>query len=426
MKSKNFSHGLWADTAPHAPKLSPIEGEQKANVAVVGGGYTGLSAALHLSEAGEDTILLEAREIGFGGAGRNVGFVNAGLWLMPDEVVRRMGQKYGESLIEVLGASPDLVFELIEKHGIDCAAVRKGTLHCAHSPSGFKELQQRESQWKRRGAPVTLLSREEAAPRIGSDSFFGALFDQRAGIIQPLAYAYGLADAAKRAGARLYVDSPVTDLKRESGHWRLTTPTGSVLAKYVILATLGYPDFAFKDRQKEIIPFNYFQFATSPLPDDIRKTVLPGGEGALDTNMILSSFRLDQAGRLLVGSVGQVEKMGYSVHKSWAQRTIKKIFPQVGPISLEYAWNGQIAMTVDHIPRFHILDKNLVSVCAYNGRGIGPGTVFGKLLAGLAQGTSPGSIPLPVSDPKNILTRNLRGLFYETGARIYHFLQRRL
>ena len=222
------------------------------------------------------------------------------------------------------------------------------------------------------------------------------------------------------------MESPVTALKRESDHWHLTTPTGQVLAKSVILATLGYPDFAFKNREKELIPFNYFQFATSPLPEDIRKTILPGGEGALDTNMILTSLRLDQSGRLLAGSVGQVENMGYSLHKSWAQRTIRKLFPQVGPISLDYAWNGRIAMTVNHIPRFHMLDENLVSVSSYNGRGIGPGTVFGKLLAELVQGASPDTIPLPVSKPEDILTRNLRGLFYETGARMYHFIQRRL
>jgi glycine/D-amino acid oxidase-like deaminating enzyme len=406
--------------------LNALGGEHGAEVAIIGGGYTGLSAALHLAETGTDVTLLEAREIGFGGAGRNVGFVNAGLWLMPDEVVRIVGQPHGERLLEVLGASPDLVFDLIEKHGIACEAARKGTLHCAHSSGGFKELQQREAQWKRRGAPVTLLSREEAAPRIGSDRFFGALFDQRAGLIQPLAYAYGLAEAAKRAGARLHIDSPVTDLKRESRGWRLTTPGGVVLAKAVILATLGYPDFAFRQREKELIPFNYFQFATAPLTEDVRKTILPGGEGALDTNMILSSFRLDQAGRLLIGSVGQVENLGYTLHHGWAQRTLRKIFPQVGPIALEYAWNGRIAMTTDHIPRFHLLDENLVSVSSYNGRGIGPGTVFGKLLAGLVQGASPETIPLPVSEPKSILTRSLRGLYYETGARIYHCMQRRL
>jgi glycine/D-amino acid oxidase-like deaminating enzyme len=426
VKGREMSHGLWAHTAPPAPNLSAIEGEHRADVAVIGGGYTGLSAALHLAEAGTDVTLLEAREIGYGGAGRNVGFVNAGLWLMPDEVVRIVGQPHGERLLEVLGASPDLVFDLIEKHAIACEAVRKGTLHCAHSPGGFKELQQREAQWKRRGAPVTLLSREAAAARIGSDRFYGALFDRRAGIIQPLAYAYGLAEAAKGAGARLHIDSPVTDLKRESNVWRLTTPKGKVQAKAVILATLGYPDFAFKQHEKDLIPFNYFQFATAPLSEAVRKTILPGGEGALDTNMILSSFRLDQAGRLLIGSVGQVENMGYTLHHSWAQRTIRKIFPQVGAIALDYAWNGRIAMTTDHIPRFHLPGENLFSVSCYNGRGIGPGTVFGKLLAELVQGASPDTIPLPVSEPKSILTRSLRGLYYETGARIYHFMQRRL
>jgi glycine/D-amino acid oxidase-like deaminating enzyme len=426
MHLKSSSHGLWADTAPPAPKLSGLEGEQKAEVAIIGGGYTGLSAALHLAQSGRDAIVLEAREIGFGGAGRNVGLVNAGLWLMPDDVVRIMGQTYGERLIEVLGASPDMVFGLIEKHGIQCEAKRKGTLHCAHSPGGFSALQQRQAQWKRRGAPVTLLSREEAAPKIGSESFHGALLDQRAGTIQPLAYAYGLAQVAKSTGARLYKDSPVTAFKRESDHWRLTTPTGSVSAKAVILATHGYPEAAFKHREKELIPFNFFQFATSPLPENIRKTILPGGEGAWDTNLILSSFRLDQSGRLIVGSVGQVENMGYSLHKSWVRRTIKKIFPQVGPVSLEYAWDGRIAMTVDHIPRFHMLDEDLVSVSSYNGRGIGPGTVFGKLLAELVLGASPDTIPLPVSEPEGILTRYLRGLFYESGARLYHFIQRRL
>ena len=426
MHLKSYSHGLWAHTAKQVPGLSSIERELKTETAIIGGGYTGLSAALHLAETGTDTVLLEAREIGFGGAGRNVGFVNAGLWLMPDEVVRIIGQQPGERLLEVLGASPDLVFELIEKHGIECEALRNGTLHCAHSAGGFKELQQREAQWKHRGAPVTLLSREEAAPRIGSESFYGALFDARAGIIQPLAYAYGLARAAGLAGAQIFIDSPVIDLKRDSGCWRLTTPAGSLVANSVILATLGYPDYAFKHREKELIPFNYFQFATSPLPEDIRRTILPGGEGALDTNTILSSFRLDQSGRLLVGSVGQVENNGYSLHKSWVRRTIRRIFPQVESFSLDYAWNGKIAMTVDHIPRFHMLDENLVSVSSYNGRGIGPGTVFGKLLARLVQGASLDTIPLPVCEPKDILTRKLRGFIYETGARMYHFIQRRL
>ena len=426
MEDKTLSHGLWTVTASPPPSLMPLEGEVKTDVAIIGGGYTGLSAALHLAEAGTDALVLEAKEIGFGGAGRNVGLVNAGLWLMPDDVVKIVGPDYGERLVKVLGASADLVYGLIEEHGIECEAIRNGTLHCAHSRGGFRALQQREAQWKRRDAPVILLSREEAIPKIGSKAFYGALLDKRAGTIQPLAYAYGLAKSAQSAGARLYTDSPVTTLKRESKRWRLTTPSGHVLAKAVILAVHGYTNYAFKDKQNELIPFNFFQFATPPLPEKVRKTILPGGHGAWDTNLILSSFRLDLAGRLIVGSVGQVENGGHTLHQNWVQRTIKKVFPQVGPISMEHAWNGRIAMTTDHIPRFHILGPDLVSVTSYNGRGIGPGSVFGKLLAQYLNGGSEKDIPLPVTKPQRIFMRGIRGLFYEAGARIYHFIQRRL
>jgi glycine/D-amino acid oxidase-like deaminating enzyme len=426
LQEKTLSHGLWAATAPPPPALRKLEGEIKADVAVIGGGFTGLSAALHLAEAGAAAVLLEAKAIGFGGAGRNVGLVNAGLWLMPEEVEKKVGPEYGPRLVEVLGHSPDLVFELIEKHEIPCEAIRKGTLHCAHSPGGFRALQQREAQWKARGAPVRLLSREEAAPEIGSDSFYGALLDARAGTVQPLAYAYGLANAAQRAGASLFVESPVIGYSRENNAWRLSTPDGTVVARSVILAIQGYPDFAFRNHRKAIIPFNFFQFATPPLPEDVRRTILPGGQGAWDTNLILSSYRLDQAGRLIVGSVGQVENMGYGLHEKWALRTIDKVFPQIGKTRLEFAWNGCIAMTVDHIPRFHRLADNLITVTSYNGRGIGPGTVFGKLLAGYTLNRSTRDIPLPVKRHKRVFLRGLRGLFYETGARAYHLVQRRL
>lgn len=161
MENKNLEQGLWAATATSPPVLSPLSGEKQTDVAIVGGGYTGLSAALHLANSGTDCIVLEGKKIGYGGAGRNVGLVNAGLWLMPSDVIKTLGPPYAENLITILGQSPDLVYNLIERYNIDCEAKRNGTLHCAHSASGFKALEQREAQWKARGAPVTLLSREE-------------------------------------------------------------------------------------------------------------------------------------------------------------------------------------------------------------------------------------------------------------------------
>ena len=426
MDNRQTSHGLWAVTAPPPPELKVLEGEQTADVAVIGGGYTGLSAALHLAQAGTDVLLLEARDIGYGGAGRNVGLVNAGLWLMPEELLKLAGPEYGEKLLAVLGDSPDLVFQLIEEHKIECEALRNGTLHCADSKSGYKALQQREAQWQKRGAPVRLLERDEATAKTGSHSFLGALLDERAGIIQPLSYTYGLADAALKAGAQIYNHSPVIGHAKECNGYKLTTPSGTLTAKSVIVAVHAYPEYAFKSYKKTMIWMNFFQFATPPLSKDILKTVLPGRQGAWDTNLILSSYRLDAAGRLIVGSVGTVQGFAYNLHENWVKRIIAKTFPQVGVVPLEYGWYGTFAMNSNHIPRFHVLDENMVMVTSYNGRGIGPGTLFGKLLAEYIRGGSAEKIPLPILKAETIKSRLFWELFYETGARLYHFIQRRI
>ena len=427
MLEKDLDHGLWAATAPAPPVLGKFEGDRKTDVAIIGGGYTGVSAALYLAESGTDALLLEGRFVGYGGSGRNVGLVNAGLWLMPEDVIKIVGPEHGESLIALLGKSPDLVYSLIEKYDIPCEAKRVGTLHCGHSPGGLKALEQREAQWQKRGEPVRLLSREETVAKTGSTKFYGALLDERAGTVQPLSYVRGLAKAAINAGAKLYDNSPVTGIKKENGSWKLTTPGGTVTAKAVVLAVQGYPEHLFAYKTSSLIPFNYFQFATPPLPASIREKVLPESHGAWDTALILSSYRFDDANRFIVGSVGQVINGGYGTHRSWALRSIKKIFPRIPTTDLEYAWGGRIAMTTDHIPRFHMFDDDFVTVTSYNGRGIGPGTVFGRLMAQLATGEiSRKDVPMPLKKEKPIFMRNLRGLFYETGARLYHTAQRRI
>jgi len=244
MKDRNMKQGLWAATAPSKPRLTSLQGDQRTDIAIIGGGYTGLSAALHLAKMGKESVVLEAEDIGYGGAGRNVGLVNAGLWLMPEELLRLAGPEYGEKLIDVLGDSPD--------------------------------LQQREAQWLKRGAPVRLLERDEAASKTGSTSFYGALLDKRAGTIQPLAYAYGLANAALKAGAQLYNQSPVVGFEKTRDGWKLDTPTGTLTAKSVIIAVHAYPSHAFKSNKKSMVQMSFFQFATPPLSKDVLETVLPG------------------------------------------------------------------------------------------------------------------------------------------------------
>src|ERR1700722_15199369 len=235
MQNDALSHGLWEMTAPPAPATSPLTGEVRADVAIIGCGYTGLSTALHCAEAGAKVVALEAIEIGFGGAGRNVGLVNAGMWLAPDDVATRLGADYGERLLELLGGGPSEVEALVNKHGLDCEFVRNGTLHCAIGPSGLAKIEERCAQWSARVAPVKLLSREETARRIGVDIYAGSLLDMRAGTIQPLAYARGLASAALAAGAALHTQSPVRSAERGGAGWRLQTDSGSVTAEWVVV-----------------------------------------------------------------------------------------------------------------------------------------------------------------------------------------------
>ena len=299
---------------------------------------------------------LEAVEIGFGGAGRNVGLVNAGMWLAPDDVAMRLGPDYGERLLELLGGGPSEVEALVTKHGIDCEFVRNGTLHCATGPSGLAKIEDRYAQWGRRGAEVKLLSREETARRIGVNIYAGSLLDLRAGTIQPLAYARGLARAALAAGAGVHTRSPVRSAEQTGKVWRLKTDGGTVIADWIVVATDAYAEGApWPQGKREQIRVPYFNFATRPLSAELRASILPGREGCWDTRMIMNSFRYDQAGRLLFGSIGALRLAGLEVHRAWAKRALKKTFPQIGEVEFEAQWYGMMGMTGNALPRFHRL-----------------------------------------------------------------------
>ncbi|MFY9971111.1 MAG: FAD-binding oxidoreductase [Roseiarcus sp.] len=423
MQNDPLSHGLWETTAPPAPPTSPLNGRIRADVAVVGCGYTGLSAALRLAESGAKVVALEAVEIGFGGAGRNVGLVNAGMWVMPREFPKALGADYGERALTLLGDAPGLVWETIAKHAIDCDPVRNGTLQCAVGASGLAEIEERARQWGERGAPVRVLTAAEAAKRIGSVAYAGALLDQRAGTIQPLAYARGLARAAIAAGVEICTRSAVRAAERTGGAWLLTTGGGAVEADWVAVATDAYGGAPWPRGRREQVHLPYFNFATPPLSADLQASILPGREGCWDTKTILSSFRFDRAGRLVFGSVGALRGTGLLIHRAWAKRALRKIFPNIGRIEFEQQWFGMIGMTDNALPRFHRLADRVVTVCGYNGRGIGPGTAFGRVLADHMLGLVPEKeLPLPVTEPDAPLLPTLKEAYYEAGAQVAHGL----
>ncbi|MBL0917565.1 MAG: FAD-binding oxidoreductase [Hydrogenophaga sp.] len=423
------SHGLWAASAPPAPEAPPLQGHHVVDVAIVGAGFTGLSAALHLAEGGASALVLEAMDIGFGGSGRNVGLINAGMWVMPSSLPAVLGPVHGERLLERLGHGPSVVFDLIARHGIACEAERNGTLHCAVGRAGWREIGARAREWQALGAPVELLDAATAARLTGTSAFTGALLDRRAGTLQPLAYARGLARAAQAAGAALHARSPVTGLRDEGTHWRLTTAQGATVdARWVLVATNAYsaPDGLWPGLDSEIVHLPYFNLATRPLGERERATILPQRQGAWDTHPVLSSFRLDAAGRLIFGSVGALHGAGHAIHRDWGRRALARLFPALRGIDFEHAWYGHIGMTRNALPRLHRLARNTWSFSGYNGRGIAPGTVFGRELARLVLGQQgEADMALPVTPVQAVPLRRVREAGYEIGARAMHLTHAR-
>ena len=403
---------LWDSTAVEQDYESQMDGDQTAEVAIIGGGFTGLSTALHAAARGVDCLVLEANHIGYGGSGRNAGLVNAGVWLAPQDVRAELGDAAGSKLVELLSGGPGYVFELIEKHQIRCEARRNGTIHAAHSPAGLKDLVRRHDEWKRLRQPVELLSREETAAKIGTGRFHGGLLDRRAGTINPMGYVRGLARAARGAGARIATGVRVQSLHRAGDRWKLQTPRGAVTARQVIIATETYSDQLWPGLSDSLTKIAYFQVATEPLGERVAH-ILPERHGVWDTAPIMLSLRRDGFDRLIFGSMGSVLGGTTGTSKRWAAARARRLFPELGDVRFEAAWHGQLGMTPDHLPRIHRLAEGLYTPIGYNGRGISPGTMFGKAMAELVSGGREDSLPIPVTDLRPAPNRALKSNFYK-------------
>jgi len=417
---------LWAATCAETVAATPLSDGEHADLAILGGGFTGCAAALAAAGLGASVRLLEAGRIGAGGSGRNVGLVNAGLWLPPEAIDAALGPAAGQRLSAALAAGPDAVFDLIAAHAIACAPLRAGTLHLAHAPAGLADLRARHRQNNRLGAPTRLLDAAETAARTGAAGFHGALHDPRAGTIQPLAYVRGLARAAAQAGARIAEATPAQRVARDGAGWRIETASGTLRAGALLVATNAYHRAARGLPAPAHVPVHYVQIATAPLPPAERARILPGGEGCWDTALVMSSFRLDAAGRLIVGGIGDGDGPARAAHLGWARRKIAALFPGLRPPAIEHAWTGRIAMTGDHLPRVLRLGPACLAVFGYSGRGIAPGTVFGTAAARALLAGDETALPLaPVATHTEPLAP-LRAAWIEAGAAATHALAARL
>ncbi len=399
---------LWTRTAPPAPDCPALLGEHRADVCVVGAGFTGLSAALHLAEAGARVVVLEAVEPGYGASGRNGGQVIPGLKLDPDALEARLGPERGRRLVELVGGAADFVFALVRRLGIACDARQAGWIRAADSEAGLRATGRTVEEWSRRGAPVEALDRQRVAELTGTAAYRGGLLDRRAGVVQPLSYARGLAAAVQRAGAAVHGGSPVTALRPEAAGWVLGTPRGKVRAAQVVLAPNAYADLAGRGRPlwpglaETVIPVHSYIAATAPLPEALRREILPGGHAVSETRRVLRYYRLDPAGRLVMGGRGAFRDSSDPADYRPIMAAARELYPRLGPLAWEDCWGGKVALTLDHLPHLHEPAPGLHAALGYNGRGVALATVMGKVLADRVQGMAPAACPFPVAPLRRV------------------------
>jgi glycine/D-amino acid oxidase-like deaminating enzyme len=397
LSSDSFGASLWSATCEEkrveAPKLA---GDVTADVAVIGGGFTGLSAALCLAETGARVALLEAHEIGWGGSGRNGGQVIPGLKLDPSEMRAKWGEERGASIARAVGAAADAVFARIERHAIRCAPVRAGWIQAAHAAPALERTLRRCREWQQQGEPVEILDGAAIADRLGTQEYVGGWHDRRAGTVQPLDYARGLARAAVAAGATLHGASPVRELRRDGAGWRVATPAGVVRAPAVIVATDAYTDALVPGLARTLLTVQSILIATAPLPPDLARRILPGGECVSETRRLAFYFRRSPDGRLVFGGRGNAGEAERESLFSALHGTLRRLYPAAAALPIDYRWSGQVALTLDGLPRVHEPQAGLFIGLGYNGRGVAMGTTMGEWLA--ARVHAGVEAPLPRTD----------------------------
>jgi glycine/D-amino acid oxidase-like deaminating enzyme len=385
------------------PAVTPaLDADTYVSVAIIGGGLAGLSTALHLAERGSGTIVLEAREPGWGASGNNGGQLNPGLKLDPDTIEATFGTDLGQRMIALAYNAPVFTLELIRRLGIACEARQNGTLRAAYQNAHAAAVEATAEQCIRRGMPVSLLDRDELREATGTDRYVRAMLDRRGGDVQPLSYARGLARAAQAAGAAIYGQTPATSLRRESGRWRIETPRAVVRAEKVLIVTNGFTDDLWPDLSRTIVPVFSSIAATEPLPDEVARQVMPTRSVLYESGHITVYYRVDASNRLLMGGRGPMHWISSPSAVAYLTRYAVRLWPALRDVGWTHGWNSRLAMTADHYPHVHEPGPGALVYLGCNGRGVALATAMGQQLAKRLIGGETAEIDMPVTTIKPI------------------------
>lgn len=384
-----YPDSWYAATAAPLARFAPLKGEVQADVCVVGGGYTGLSAALHLAQAGRKVVLLEAQRVGFGASGRNGGQLGTGQRVEQDALEHMMGADAARRMWALGLDAVALVKALITEHDIDCH-LKPGVAWTASDKADLTHLHRYAAFLQDRYGYERIETLDHAALQsvCPSPDYLGGILDMGAGHLHPLNFALGLARAAVAAGVQIHEGSAVHHIN-EGPRVKVQTDAGHVMAGHVILGCNGYLGGLNRKVAARVMPINNFVVATEPLGDRA-DAVLPRDVAVADSRFVVNYFRLSHDGRLLFGGG---ESYGYRFPADIAAKVRKPmsvIFPQLKDVRIDYAWGGTLGITMKRLPYLARLSGNILSASGYSGHGVGTATHAGYLMARAVQGDSDG------------------------------------
>ncbi|MBU8541141.1 NAD(P)/FAD-dependent oxidoreductase [Falsiroseomonas tokyonensis] len=400
---------LWEATAAPAPILAPLRGPAETAVAIIGAGYSGLSTALALAERGVAVTVLEAVAPGAGASGRNGGQVIPGFKHDVADAIAVYGQARGTAMHALGARAATETFALIARHGIDCDAAQNGWAQLGDTPAALEAMAARLAAWRRAGAPVHWLSREEAAALAGTKAYLGGWLHAGGGSVQPLSYARGLARAAMAAGAVIHAPTRATAIRREGADWRVETGQGQLRARRVLIATNALPGDLWPGLADTMIPVWSFQVATQP-------GAVPAGMPVVsDTRRVLRYFRADRDGRLVVGGKGRLRAPRDLGDFATQRHMLARLYPQLAEAPVEFGWGGQVAITLDRLPRLFRLEDGVFATIGCNGKGIAWCTATGPELATVLTGGESLALP-PVEPLRPIPLHQLKKIYAAAGS----------
>ena len=386
--NSSYPPSYYAATAVGMYEHPKLQGARRADVCVIGGGFTGLSAALNLAEQGFDVILLEAERIGFGASGRNGGLIGSGQRKDVIEMEEQFGLERSQQFWQFAEAAKTEIRERVAKHAIDCD-LQYGQVEGVHKKSYIGMAEETAAALAERYdyPHARALSRDEIYALVATEDYLEGLQDDQAMAIHPLNYALGLARAARDAGVRIFENSRVLNYTR-SDPALVNTAQGSVEASFVVLGCNGYLGKLEPRVAGKIMPINNFVIATEPLGEDRARKIINGRFGVHDTRFVVNYFRMSKDHRLLFGG-GENYRSGFPKDiAAFVRPHMLELFPQLRDAKIDFAWGGTLSVTVNRLPHLGRLKPNLFFAQGYSGHGISTANFAGKIIAEAIAGTA--------------------------------------